>query len=232
MFERFDERARRVVVVAQEQARRLRHSYIGTEHLLLALVGDPDSIATKVLVEMGVTPASAEAAVTEMIGLARPIRRPHAVHASRRRCWSSRCGSAAPRSSEHRCRAHPARHHPRRQWRRRPGPRGSRVALSELRERVVGSLTGAPHLRDAATLERTREVIERTGGSVPDGRLHPGLGGVGVALDRLLSRLRTEFASAFGGAGCASRRWLRHGGEEALNRRAAPPICEKSLVRG
>jgi len=54
MFERFTDRARRLVVLAQEEARRLGHNYIGTEHLLLAVVIQDDSVAARVLASFGV----------------------------------------------------------------------------------------------------------------------------------------------------------------------------------
>ena len=53
MFERFTERARQVVVLAQEEARTLTHDYIGTEHLLLSLVSDADSVGGRVLADLG-----------------------------------------------------------------------------------------------------------------------------------------------------------------------------------
>ena len=53
MFERFTDRARRVVVLAQDEARRLDHNYIGTEHLLLGLIRQGDGVAAQVLVKLG-----------------------------------------------------------------------------------------------------------------------------------------------------------------------------------
>jgi len=53
MFERFTERARRVVAQAQEEARMLDHGYIGTEHILLALIREGDGVASQVLVKLG-----------------------------------------------------------------------------------------------------------------------------------------------------------------------------------
>jgi hypothetical protein len=67
-FRRFTERARQVVVHAQEAARRLGHNYIGTEHVLLGILAEPESIGAKALEVMGVTGDSVEAAVLEMIG--------------------------------------------------------------------------------------------------------------------------------------------------------------------
>jgi ATP-dependent Clp protease ATP-binding subunit ClpC len=53
MFERFTERARRVVVLAQEEARMLNHNYIGTEHILLGLIREGEGVAAQVLVKLG-----------------------------------------------------------------------------------------------------------------------------------------------------------------------------------
>jgi ATP-dependent Clp protease ATP-binding subunit ClpA len=53
MFQRFSDRARRVVVLAQEEARRLEHNYIGTEHILLGLIREGDGVAAQVLVRLG-----------------------------------------------------------------------------------------------------------------------------------------------------------------------------------
>jgi ATP-dependent Clp protease ATP-binding subunit ClpC len=54
MFKRFTERARLVVVAAQEEARRLDHDYVGTEHLLLGLTGVSEGLAVKVLESLGI----------------------------------------------------------------------------------------------------------------------------------------------------------------------------------
>ena len=54
MFERFTDRARRVVVLAQEEARRLGHNFVGTEQVLLGLIGEGTGIGPKVLKSMGV----------------------------------------------------------------------------------------------------------------------------------------------------------------------------------
>ena len=53
MFERFTDRARQVVVLAQDEARRLDHNYIGTEHILLGLLREGDGVAAQVLVKLG-----------------------------------------------------------------------------------------------------------------------------------------------------------------------------------
>jgi hypothetical protein len=67
-FDRFTERARRVLFHAQEEAQRFNHNYIGTEHLLLGLLHDPDSLATKVLGDMGVESERVRSAVEHIIG--------------------------------------------------------------------------------------------------------------------------------------------------------------------
>jgi ATP-dependent Clp protease ATP-binding subunit ClpC len=55
MFERFTDRARRVVVLAQEEARMLNHNYIGTEHILLGLIHEGEGVAAKALESLGIT---------------------------------------------------------------------------------------------------------------------------------------------------------------------------------
>jgi ATP-dependent Clp protease ATP-binding subunit ClpA len=68
MFERFTAYARHVVVLAQEEARRLNHNYIGTEHILLGLLGEPTGVAYRVLASFGMTLEGARQELTEMIG--------------------------------------------------------------------------------------------------------------------------------------------------------------------
>ena len=68
MFERFTDRARRVIVLAQEEARALQHNYIGTEHLLLGLIREGEGIAAKALASKGVTLEDTRKQVEEMIG--------------------------------------------------------------------------------------------------------------------------------------------------------------------
>ncbi len=68
MFERFTDRARRVVVLAQEEARTLNHDYIGTEHLLLGLLHEDDSIAGMVLQDCGADLGELREAIEEIIG--------------------------------------------------------------------------------------------------------------------------------------------------------------------
>ena len=68
MFERFTDRARRVVVLAQEEARDLNHGWIGTEHLLLGLLDEEEGVGAKALVELGVDPEAVRAQVVEIVG--------------------------------------------------------------------------------------------------------------------------------------------------------------------
>lgn len=68
MFERFSDKARRVVVLAQTEARGLNHSYIGTEHLLLGLIGEAAGPVTEVLGGFGVTLDGVRHRVEEIIG--------------------------------------------------------------------------------------------------------------------------------------------------------------------
>jgi dihydroneopterin aldolase len=69
MFERFTERARKTVVLAQEEARLFRHSYIGTEHLLLGLLrGDDESVAMQALASLDVTLRKAREQVESIVG--------------------------------------------------------------------------------------------------------------------------------------------------------------------
>ena len=55
MFERFTDRARRVVVLAQEEAKRLNHDYVGTEHILLGLIHEGEGVAAKALESLGIS---------------------------------------------------------------------------------------------------------------------------------------------------------------------------------
>ena len=68
VFERFTDRACRVVVLAQEEARLLGHNYIGTEHLLLGMIHEGEGVAATVLATLGVSLPRARARVEEIIG--------------------------------------------------------------------------------------------------------------------------------------------------------------------
>ncbi|QPK79460.1 ATP-dependent Clp protease ATP-binding subunit [Corynebacterium lizhenjunii] len=68
MFERFTDRARRVIVLAQEEARMLNHNYIGTEHILLGLIHEGEGVAAKALEAMGISLEDVRREVEEIIG--------------------------------------------------------------------------------------------------------------------------------------------------------------------
>jgi ATP-dependent Clp protease ATP-binding subunit ClpC len=68
MFERFTNRARHVVVLAQEEARRLQHNYIGTEHILLGLLGEPEGLAFRILDSFGMSLEGTREEVKAVVG--------------------------------------------------------------------------------------------------------------------------------------------------------------------
>ncbi|MDY5786389.1 ATP-dependent Clp protease ATP-binding subunit, partial [Corynebacterium sp.] len=68
MFERFTDRARRVIVLAQEEARALNHNYMGTEHILLGLIKEGEGVAAKALESMGINLEDVRREVEEIIG--------------------------------------------------------------------------------------------------------------------------------------------------------------------
>ena len=68
MFERFTDRARRVVILAQEEARLLNHNYIGTEHILLGLIHEHEGVAAKALESLDISLESVRGQVEEIIG--------------------------------------------------------------------------------------------------------------------------------------------------------------------
>ena len=69
MFERFTDRARRIVVLAQEEARLLHHNYIGTEHLLLGVLDEAEGVGARVLRSFGITAEAVRDDVEDIIGL-------------------------------------------------------------------------------------------------------------------------------------------------------------------
>jgi ATP-dependent Clp protease ATP-binding subunit ClpC len=68
MFERFSDRARRVIVLAQQEARLLDHNYIGTEHILLGLIREGDGVAAMALESLGINLTAMRQAVEDVIG--------------------------------------------------------------------------------------------------------------------------------------------------------------------
>ena len=77
MFERFTDRARRSVVLAQEEARTLNHNYIGTEHILLGLVRERDGVAGKALVSLDISLDAVRQQVEEIVGHGQAVPRGH-----------------------------------------------------------------------------------------------------------------------------------------------------------
>src|SRR6187431_1022391 len=68
LFERFTERARQVVVLAQDEARALKHNYIGTEHILLGLLREEEGLAARVLEQLDITVEEVRAQVAHIVG--------------------------------------------------------------------------------------------------------------------------------------------------------------------
>src|SRR4051812_6576182 len=92
MFERFTDRARRVVVLAQEEARMLNHNYIGTEHILLGLIHEGEGVAAKALESLGISLEGVRQQVEEIIGQGQQAPSGHIpLRRARRRCSSCRC---------------------------------------------------------------------------------------------------------------------------------------------
>src|SRR5688572_20890555 len=69
MFERFTDRARRVIVLAQEESRLLNHDYIGTEHILLGLIHEGEGVAARALESLGIRLAAMREEVEREIGV-------------------------------------------------------------------------------------------------------------------------------------------------------------------
>ena len=92
MFERFTDRARRVVVLAQEEARMLNHNYIGTEHILLGLIHEGEGVAAKALESLGIALEGVRQQVEEIIGQGQQAPSGHIPFTpGPRRSWSCRC---------------------------------------------------------------------------------------------------------------------------------------------
>ena len=69
MFQRFTERARHVVVFAQEEARGFKHDYIGTEHILLGLLREEEGVAARVLGTLEITADGVRTQIAQIVGL-------------------------------------------------------------------------------------------------------------------------------------------------------------------
>ena len=70
MFERFTDRARRVLTYAQDEARLLNHSFIGTEHILLGLIREGNGVGAQALQSLGISLEAVRGKVEETIGMA------------------------------------------------------------------------------------------------------------------------------------------------------------------
>jgi ATP-dependent Clp protease ATP-binding subunit ClpC len=111
MFERFTDRARRVVVLAQEEARMLNHNYIGTEHILLGLIHEGEGVAAKALESLGISLEAVRQQVEEIIGQGQQAPSghipftPHGSSATITSAPSTSCSasSARARASPRRC---------------------------------------------------------------------------------------------------------------------------------
>ena len=127
MFERFTERARQVVVLAQDEARALKHNYIGTEHILLGLLREEEGLAARVLESLDITVEEVRAQVARIVGQGDEVTTgPDPVHAAREEgAGAGAARGALPRPQLHRHRAHPAR--PRARERGRCGPHPARL---------------------------------------------------------------------------------------------------------
>ena len=114
MFERFTDRARRVVVLAQEEARMLNHNYIGTEHILLGLIHEGEGVAAKALESMGISLESVRQQVEEIIGQGQQAPSGHIPFTPRaKKVLELSLREALQLGPQlHRHRAHPARPHP------------------------------------------------------------------------------------------------------------------------
>jgi ATP-dependent Clp protease ATP-binding subunit ClpC len=94
VFERFTEAARQVVVLAQEEARALRHHHIGTEHILLGLLREEGGTAARVLESLEITVERAREEVVRIVGSGRrSLSARSRSHQALRRCSSFRCAN-------------------------------------------------------------------------------------------------------------------------------------------
>ena len=141
MFERFTERARQVVVLAQEEARTLKHNYIGTEHILLGLLREEEGLAARVLESLDITVERVRAQVVRIVGSGEEVTSGQIpfTPAGQEGARAGAARGALARPQLHRHRAHPARAGARERGRRRPHPARLRRRLGEDPQR------GHPH---------------------------------------------------------------------------------------
>ena len=164
MFERFTDRARRVVVLAQEEARMLNHNYIGTEHILLGLIHEGEGVAAKALESLNISLEAVRQQVEEIIGQGQAAPTGHIPFTPRAKKVLELVAprGAAARTQLHRHRAHPARAHPRRRGRRGPGAaEAGRRPQPRPSDRDPAALR--LHRRQGRADARRREKVARRG---------------------------------------------------------------------
>ncbi len=144
MFERFTERARQVVVLAQEEARTLKHNYIGTEHILLGLLREEEGLAARVLESLDITVERVRAQVVRIVRSGEEVTSGQIPFTPRaKKVLELALREALPRAQLHRHRAHPARPRARERGRRRADPAGLRRRLREDPQRGHPQVVGA-----------------------------------------------------------------------------------------
>jgi hypothetical protein len=110
VFERFTEHARQVMVLAQDEARALRHNYIGTEHLLLGLLREQRGLAARVLGSLAITSEEARAQLVRIVGQGDEVVTGQIPFTAREEGPRARAArGAVPRPRLHRHRAPPTR---------------------------------------------------------------------------------------------------------------------------
>ncbi len=124
LFERFTERARQVVVLAQDEARALKHNYIGTEHILLGLLREEEGLAARVLESLDITVEEVRAQIARIVGQGDEVTTGQIPFTPRAKKVLELAfeRSSLARTQLHRHRAHPARARSRERGRRRADP--------------------------------------------------------------------------------------------------------------
>lgn len=92
IFDRFTEKAQRVLILAQEEALRLKHNYIGTEHILLGLIKEGEGIAAQVLKSKGVALDDIRKRVVNAVGMGSEPVKQVIGHTARTKRYRNKCG--------------------------------------------------------------------------------------------------------------------------------------------
>ena len=185
VFERFTERARQVVVLAQDEARALKHNYIGTEHILLGLLREEEGLAARVLESLDITVEEVRAQVARIVGQGDEVTTGQIpVHAACEEGARARAARGAlPRPQLHRHRAHPARPRSRERGRRRAHPARLRRRRGEdpqrdhphaLRAGPSPAGPGRRNRREVEELEAPRPVRPQPDEARRRGQARPG----------------------------------------------------------